>query len=67
MMFIIINYLFQITLDAKTIFMKNVHVSDSAGGGKSYPNVYQLCICDNGRLFLAAPGGDCRATAAICR
>ncbi|XP_005103318.2 zeta-sarcoglycan [Aplysia californica] len=28
--------------------------------------VFQLCLCGNGRLFLGLPSGDCRASASIC-
>lgn len=55
-----------IYLESDDIFMKNIVVSDAKAGGQSYPGVYQLCMCANGRVFLGAASGDCRATRDIC-
>ncbi|XP_070198301.1 zeta-sarcoglycan-like [Littorina saxatilis] len=56
-----------IFLESQDIIMKNIAVSQANDGGQSYPDVYQLCMCTSGRVFLGAASGDCRATEDICR
>lgn len=56
----------QIFLDSKNIFMKNIMVSEPNANGQSYGDIYQLCMCTNGRIFLGAPSDDCHATKDIC-
>ncbi|XP_064117339.1 delta-sarcoglycan-like [Macrobrachium nipponense] len=34
---------------------------------KSPPNVYQVCVCISGKLFLAEPGGVCAADQEFCK
>ena len=62
-------FLFQISLDAKGIYLKNMKISTSSSGGgdPNPPKVHQLCMCDTGRLFLASPTQECEATAELCR
>ncbi|XP_041358816.1 zeta-sarcoglycan-like [Gigantopelta aegis] len=53
-----------IYMDSSKIYIKNIQQANV--GGTSYPNVYQLCLCENGRVFLSEPAGDCQATNDIC-
>uniref|UniRef100_A0A914LTD8 Uncharacterized protein n=1 Tax=Meloidogyne incognita TaxID=6306 RepID=A0A914LTD8_MELIC len=66
-----INSLFDIQLRAKqgnirlessNIFMSGLEKSMGVGGASQY----QLCVCQNGRLFLANERADCRADKQIC-
>ncbi|XP_046395178.1 delta-sarcoglycan-like [Ischnura elegans] len=42
--------------------------SDTSGAPRrSAPEVFQLCICGNGKLFLAPPDGICVADNDVCR
>ncbi|XP_058127055.1 YEATS domain-containing protein 2 [Anopheles ziemanni] len=72
-----------IRLDSRAIYMPNlktVHAlpgsssssylssSSSARGEPSAGKIYQLCVCENGKLFLAAPNGICASDdSATCR
>ncbi|CAD6199172.1 unnamed protein product [Caenorhabditis auriculariae] len=51
----------EIRLESASIFMEKLHRAD----GRGTPQM-QLCVCHNGKLFLAAPGADCRADRDIC-
>lgn len=55
-----------IYLDAENLFIKNIVVSNATAGGTSKEGVHQLCMCDNGRLFLGPASGDCLATQDTC-
>lgn len=46
----------EIHLDAGSIFIQNLERSSGAGNAQ-----YQVCICQNGKLFLASERVDCRA------
>ncbi|CAG5117265.1 unnamed protein product [Candidula unifasciata] len=37
----------------------------STSSSSSLP-VYQLCVCENGRVFLGLPMGDCRSSSQLC-
>ncbi|CAB3405327.1 unnamed protein product [Caenorhabditis bovis] len=51
----------EIRLESSTIYMEKLHRSDGRGAPQT-----QVCVCHNGRLFLAAPNADCRADREIC-
>ncbi|XP_050416869.1 zeta-sarcoglycan [Patella vulgata] len=56
-----------IHLDSKDIFLKNIKESDTSGiQGVSSSDIYQLCMCQNGRVFLAEADGICSATSDVC-
>lgn len=68
-------HMFQIRLDAPSIYMPKLksalplppstpHTHDP-----HHQNIYQLCACANGKLFLAPPHGACaaREESLICR
>ncbi|CAI5441840.1 unnamed protein product [Caenorhabditis angaria] len=51
----------EIRLDSQNIYMEKLHRSEGRGTPQT-----QVCVCQNGRLFLAAPNADCRADRDIC-
>ncbi|CAJ0945909.1 unnamed protein product, partial [Mesorhabditis belari] len=51
----------EIRLDSSNIYMNGM--TKSLGRGQPHN---QLCVCTNGRLFMAAQGADCRADRNIC-
>uniref|UniRef100_A0A1I8AW42 Sarcoglycan zeta n=1 Tax=Steinernema glaseri TaxID=37863 RepID=A0A1I8AW42_9BILA len=51
----------EIRLDSGNILMSGLARSDGRGAAQ-----YQLCICQSGRVFLAAERADCRADRSIC-
>lgn len=55
-----------IVLDAPTIELNELPVSEPKDDGKQYDEVYQVCTCQSGKLFLAEPDGDCRASPEVC-
>lgn len=55
-----------IYLNTTNIFMKKLVKSSPKLQGKSYNDVYQLCMCQNGKLFLAPPDGQCVADSVLC-
>lgn len=70
-------------LDAPNIYFPKLSTAISAGdklpmaGASVYPTatvsrssrpeVYQVCVCGNGRVFLAPPEGPCVADSDVCR
>ncbi|RCN35285.1 sarcoglycan complex subunit protein [Ancylostoma caninum] len=52
----------EIRLESANIFMDG----QPRSAGRGAPQL-QLCVCHNGRLFVAAPGADCRADRNICQ
>ncbi|EGT35083.1 hypothetical protein CAEBREN_21328 [Caenorhabditis brenneri] len=51
----------EIRLESSSIYMEKLARSDGRGSPQT-----QVCVCHNGRLFLAAPNADCRADRDIC-
>lgn len=51
----------KIRLESSAIYMEGLARSNGRG-----INHYQVCICNNGRLFMAEQGADCRADRSIC-
>lgn len=66
---------FQIRLDAPSIYMPKLKSalplppSQPHSHDPHHQNIYQLCACANGKLFLAPPHGACaaREDSLICR
>ncbi|XP_072040440.1 zeta-sarcoglycan-like isoform X2 [Amphiura filiformis] len=54
----------KILLDSPRIELKNLPTG-SAGTSNSQ-GVFELCTCENGRLFLAPPESGCQATVDLC-
>lgn len=50
-----------IKFDAANVFMENLAAGSANGQAQ-----HQVCICANGRLFLATANTDCRADGHIC-
>ncbi|CAH1776687.1 unnamed protein product [Owenia fusiformis] len=55
-----------INLDSKTININNLKVIQPGSISLPFPGVYQLCVCDTGKLFLAPPSGECEADTTLC-
>lgn len=53
----------KIRLESSNIYMSGL---EQASGGPGSAAQYQLCMCQNGRLFLANERADCRADKQIC-
>lgn len=51
----------EVRLESNNILMPELPRSEGRGTSQ-----YQLCICENGLLFMAVVGADCRADRAIC-
>ncbi|GMT14903.1 hypothetical protein PFISCL1PPCAC_6200 [Pristionchus fissidentatus] len=51
----------KIRLESSSIYVEGMARSNGRG-----VNHYQVCICQNGRLFMAEQGADCRADRSIC-
>lgn len=70
-----------IRLESERVFLPGVKVADVPGGkavssrpqgrqeGRRRDEIYQLCMCGNGKLFLSAADGVCAADddSAVCR
>ncbi|KAK3577075.1 hypothetical protein CHS0354_037101 [Potamilus streckersoni] len=56
----------KIFFNSTSLFLKNVPVSSRKKNGHTYAGVYQLCMCENGRLFLVSASGECVPTKTIC-
>lgn len=57
-----------IKLDSERIWMRNL--PEAATQSRPHQNndkVFQLCACENGRLFLADASGHCKADTNICK
>ncbi|GMR36507.1 hypothetical protein PMAYCL1PPCAC_06702 [Pristionchus mayeri] len=51
----------KIRLESSAIYMEGLARSNGRG-----INQYQVCVCHNGRLFMAEESADCRADRSIC-
>ncbi|VDK41857.1 unnamed protein product [Anisakis simplex] len=51
----------EIRLESGNVFISGLLKSEGRGHSQ-----YQLCICQNGRLFMASQGADCRADRHVC-
>ncbi|KAK2150515.1 hypothetical protein LSH36_402g02023 [Paralvinella palmiformis] len=57
----------QVSLEAKSIRLKSLSVSEPTIVDSPFQEVYQLCICaQSGKLFLSPAQGNCQATGTIC-
>ncbi|KAI8482527.1 hypothetical protein Bbelb_397630 [Branchiostoma belcheri] len=56
----------KIVLDAGNIHLQNIPESRPAGSGRRLNNVYELCTCPDGKLFLAVPTSGCEVNTGIC-
>lgn len=64
-----LSYIFQVVVDSPRLEMKNLKTSRQISKDKSKksPEVFQVCMCDNGRLFLAHREGHCQIQESVCR
>ncbi|GFY74694.1 zeta-sarcoglycan [Trichonephila inaurata madagascariensis] len=56
-----------IWLDSERVELRNLKTAIPTTRGRSYPGIYQLCACENGRLFLAPPEKACQADNIVCK
>lgn len=57
----------EIFLDSERLVFQNLKTPLPALSGSPYKNVYQLCVCQTGVLFLSDPEGHCRADDSVCK
>ena len=51
----------QVLLDGQTITFKNLKAG-TAAGGQADPNVREVCVCANGKVFLAPVNSRCQVS-----
>ncbi|XP_069937576.1 zeta-sarcoglycan-like [Cherax quadricarinatus] len=58
-----------IKFDTPNIFVRGLRTStiQSSDPSRARPDVYQVCVCSSGRLFLAVPSGVCAADQDFCK
>ncbi|XP_037782810.1 delta-sarcoglycan-like [Penaeus monodon] len=58
-----------IKFDTPNIFVRGLRTSTirTTDSSEALPDVYQVCVCSSGRLFLAKPGGVCAADNKFCK
>lgn len=56
-----------IWLDSEKLQFHNLKTALPTNRGRSYPGIYQMCACENGRLFLSSPDGLCQADDRVCK
>ncbi|CAL4065713.1 unnamed protein product [Meganyctiphanes norvegica] len=57
-----------IKFDTSKIFLKGLRTSRTEPSPENKPpDVYQVCVCSNGRLFLAKPEGVCASDQEFCK
>ncbi|XP_035682584.1 zeta-sarcoglycan-like [Branchiostoma floridae] len=56
----------KIVLDAGNIHLQNIPESAPSRSGRQLDNVFELCTCPDGKLFLAVPASGCEVNAGIC-
>nr|XP_054754867.1 zeta-sarcoglycan-like [Lytechinus pictus] len=52
----------RIMLQSESLEMKNLPIADSSSSATSSIGVFELCVCENGRVFLAPPTTGCTQT-----
>ncbi|XP_054163432.1 delta-sarcoglycan-like [Oppia nitens] len=56
-----------IHLNAKQIEFRGIKTAYPTKRGRTYPAIYQLCLCaHSGKLFIVPPEASCRADATVC-
>jgi len=61
-----------IKLDSSSVMLPNIRTTTltakvkNSSQTKSSVQIFQVCVCSNGRLFLSPPDGNCVADATIC-
>ncbi|XP_023235189.1 zeta-sarcoglycan-like [Centruroides sculpturatus] len=56
----------RVILDTSKLEMKNLKVTRSFNRDHGFQRVYQMCMCENGRLFLAMRESHCQTKESIC-
>ena len=57
----------RIQLNASSIELSNLRTFLPSKSGTSYPDIYQLCICPNGKLFIDTADGHCIVERSTCQ
>lgn len=57
----------EILMDSERLVFQNLKTPLPAKSGSPYQNIYQLCVCQNGMLFLSHPEGHCQADDSVCK
>ena len=56
----------KIYLNSSIIEIMNLRIFDPTKEGTTYPDIYQLCLCTNGKLFKDSADGHCITDRSIC-
>lgn len=56
-----------IWLDSEKVLFPNLRTVFPTNRGRSYQGIYEMCSCENGRLFLSLPDGHCQADDQVCQ
>ncbi|XP_042877529.1 delta-sarcoglycan-like [Penaeus japonicus] len=58
-----------IMFETPNIFVRGLKLSTTqiSDPDEARPDVFQVCVCSSGRLFLAKPGGVCAADQNFCK
>ncbi|CAN7995520.1 unnamed protein product, partial [Ixodes hexagonus] len=57
----------EIVLDSDRVVLPNLRTALPASSGSPYQNVYQICVCQSGTLFLSRAEGQCQADEFVCK
>ncbi|XP_029843042.1 delta-sarcoglycan [Ixodes scapularis] len=57
----------EVQLDSDRIVFPNLRTALPASSGSPYQNVYQVCVCQSGTLFLSRAEGQCQADEYVCK
>ncbi|XP_035211717.1 delta-sarcoglycan-like isoform X2 [Stegodyphus dumicola] len=57
----------RIMLDSKQVLFRNLRTVLPTSNGRPYRGIYEMCSCENGRLFLSSPEGHCQADDVVCQ
>ncbi|XP_076319178.1 zeta-sarcoglycan-like [Tachypleus tridentatus] len=57
----------RIWLDSEKVELRNIKTALPTTRGRTYTGIHQLCVCENGRLFLSPPEGRCQADSEVCK
>ncbi|XP_054707648.1 delta-sarcoglycan-like [Uloborus diversus] len=57
----------KVIIDSNRLKMMNLKTSRQTSKEKNHQVVYQVCVCDNGRVFLAHREGHCQIHASVCK
>lgn len=56
-----------IWFDSEKVIFKNLKTVLPTSRGQSYSGIFEMCSCENGRLFLSSPERHCQADELVCQ